>query len=97
MRPCSFGQNSIWQKFEKLKAEWGVLLCLPQHPHQIAFPLSCHRAVIEPKMNTSLVCNNETIAEGQCNGLSICGWCYDYGETRVVSREYERFNSVSSG
>ncbi|KAJ1371244.1 hypothetical protein KIN20_033156 [Parelaphostrongylus tenuis] len=46
------------------------------------------------KMNTSLGCNNETIANGQCFGLSICGWCYDYGEARLVSKEYEKFNSV---
>ncbi|VDL69407.1 unnamed protein product [Nippostrongylus brasiliensis] len=45
-------------------------------------------------MNVSYGCNNETMAEGQCNGLSICGWCYDYSETRVVTKEYERFNLI---
>ncbi|KIH68874.1 hypothetical protein ANCDUO_00786 [Ancylostoma duodenale] len=46
-------------------------------------------------MNASSSCNNETVANGQCHGLSICGWCYDYGEARIVSKEYETFNSVS--
>ncbi|VDM58454.1 unnamed protein product [Angiostrongylus costaricensis] len=45
-------------------------------------------------MNASVDCNNDTIAGGQCYGLSICGWCYDYGEARFVSREYEKFNSI---
>ncbi|EYC36688.1 hypothetical protein Y032_0867g2775 [Ancylostoma ceylanicum] len=45
-------------------------------------------------MNASSSCNNETVANGQCHGLSICGWCYDYGEARIVSKEYETFNSI---
>uniref|UniRef100_A0A1I7X2X8 Uncharacterized protein n=1 Tax=Heterorhabditis bacteriophora TaxID=37862 RepID=A0A1I7X2X8_HETBA len=44
-------------------------------------------------MNISTGCTNETVAEGHCFGLSICGWCYDYGEARIVSKEYEKFNS----
>ncbi|KHJ88005.1 hypothetical protein OESDEN_12204 [Oesophagostomum dentatum] len=45
-------------------------------------------------MNESLPCDEVTLADGHCYGLSVCGWCYDYGETRVVSKEYEVFNSA---
>ena len=48
-------------------------------------------------MNVTAGCSNWTVAEGQCWGLSVCGYCYDYGETRVVSRTYETFNLVSRG
>ncbi|CAI4228730.1 unnamed protein product [Auanema sp. JU1783] len=48
-------------------------------------------------MNISVGCSNESISDGVCWGLSICGWCYDYGQTRVVSKEYEHFNLIVIG
>ncbi|CAJ0583580.1 unnamed protein product, partial [Mesorhabditis spiculigera] len=43
-------------------------------------------------------CNNETIEEGYCNGLPICGYCYGGGtEGPVASWQYELFNLVVIG
>lgn len=42
------------------------------------------------------ICNNETINDGFCFGLAICGYCYDLNETVKSNRTYEIFNLVSS-
>uniref|UniRef100_A0A914BZG7 G-protein coupled receptors family 1 profile domain-containing protein n=1 Tax=Acrobeloides nanus TaxID=290746 RepID=A0A914BZG7_9BILA len=49
-------------------------------------------------MNRSkLPCTNETIRYGICHGMPICGFCYDYGEYRKPSREYELYNLIVIG
>ena len=46
-------------------------------------------------LNMSLECTRESRSNGTCYGLAVCGFCYDFAETRQVSKEYEQFNLVS--
>ncbi|CAD6189081.1 unnamed protein product [Caenorhabditis auriculariae] len=48
-------------------------------------------------MNSSAECSLESKMRGQCYGYSICGYCYDFGETRSISKEYEWFNLMIIG
>uniref|UniRef100_A0A1I7YVA9 G_PROTEIN_RECEP_F1_2 domain-containing protein n=1 Tax=Steinernema glaseri TaxID=37863 RepID=A0A1I7YVA9_9BILA len=43
------------------------------------------------------VCTNQTIREGFCYGMAVCGYCYDFGEYRRPSREYEIYNLMVIG
>ncbi|EFP10199.1 hypothetical protein CRE_24089 [Caenorhabditis remanei] len=48
-------------------------------------------------LNMSLECTRESRSNGTCYGLAVCGFCYDFAETRQVSKEYEQFNLVVIG
>uniref|UniRef100_A0A1I7USC5 G_PROTEIN_RECEP_F1_2 domain-containing protein n=1 Tax=Caenorhabditis tropicalis TaxID=1561998 RepID=A0A1I7USC5_9PELO len=48
-------------------------------------------------LNMSLECTPESRSNGTCYGLAVCGFCYDFAETRQVSKEYEQFNLVVIG
>ncbi|CAD5228364.1 unnamed protein product [Bursaphelenchus okinawaensis] len=39
-------------------------------------------------------CNNYTIQIGQCNGLPICGFCYNFGQYHQPAPEYELYNMI---
>ena len=45
----------------------------------------------------NLSCTNETIMFGQCYGLPVCGYCYDFGQFQKPSREYAIYNLVVIG
>lgn len=45
--------------------------------------------------NTSeTLCSNETIRNGFCYGLAVCGYCYDFGESIKPTKEYQQYNLV---
>ncbi|PIC19405.1 hypothetical protein B9Z55_024971 [Caenorhabditis nigoni] len=48
-------------------------------------------------LNMSMECTRESRSNGTCFGLAVCGFCYDFAETRQVSKEYEQFNLVVIG
>ncbi|CAB3400156.1 unnamed protein product [Caenorhabditis bovis] len=48
-------------------------------------------------LNMSAECNNNTIRNGQCYNLAVCGYCYDFAEVKTVSKEYETFNLIVIG
>ncbi|CAD5235764.1 unnamed protein product [Bursaphelenchus xylophilus] len=39
-------------------------------------------------------CSNLTIQLGQCNGLPICGFCYNFGQYQKPAPEYELYNMI---
>lgn len=41
-----------------------------------------------------LLCTNETLAEGECFGMPVCGFCYDFGQSQKPPWEYEVYNLV---
>ncbi|VDM40262.1 unnamed protein product [Toxocara canis] len=42
--------------------------------------------------STEASCSNETIRDGFCYGLAVCGYCYDFGESIKPTKEYQQYN-----
>ncbi|MFH4977805.1 hypothetical protein AB6A40_004514 [Gnathostoma spinigerum] len=52
---------------------------------------------LSENISSGTTCTAESVSKGFCYGMAVCGFCYDFGQSREITKEYETYNMIVIG